>query len=334
MTNTSKLIAPALIGLAIFAFAPALAGENKGELDMVSHPGGNADAEKNNGNGETEKVPTPDTPPPHNGGGGEVVKVPTPDTPPPRDGGGGEVVKVPTPDTPPPPAPRPRPPRDRVILGDSGSRGDVVDYHQITCVVNGHVFQARSARECYRGSRSFDGGIGGGGGYGLGGGYAYKFGHGGGYGAEYGRGGVQVYRPRVRHPRVVVGGGFDGGYGYAPQPRIRYYRPASPAAMMQTERRIREGYYGNGAGYAMGGEAFGYGGGYNVQGGYGDGYVKHRKRGHKARHARRMRQHGGGYGYEQMQGGYGYGQAYEQGFSYDPGVVLHYGPTITKDGGY
>jgi hypothetical protein len=350
MTKTSKLVAPALIGLAIFAYAPAYAdgpGKNGDGTDIIvpapvilgtgtGNDGGGVEGEGGkNGGGETDK----------NGGGqGTVVQTSTSMGAPNSGGAGGDDKNGGNVDknggnTPPPPPP----PRGgngggkngggvRVVIGDRGSRGDVVDYHQITCVVNGRVFQARSTRECYRGSRSFDGGIGGGGGYGLGGGYAYKFSGHGRVGNDYGYGGRQVYRPRVRHPRVVVDGGFDGGYGYAPQPRIRYYRPASPAAVMQAERRRQRAEYAYGGSYEMdGGYGAGYaygGGGYGFQGdmGYSDGgeYVRQRKPARKARHARRNCNCSG---YGQMQGG-------GIGFSYDPGVVLHYGPTIVKDGGY
>jgi hypothetical protein len=352
MTKTSKLVAPALIGLAIFAYAPAYAdgpGKNGDGTDIIvpapvilgtgtGNDGGGVEGEGGkNGGGETDK----------NGGGqGTVVQTSTSMGAPNSGGAGGDDKNGGNVDknggnTPPPPPPPPPGGGNgggkngggvRVVIGDRGSRGDVVDYHQITCVVNGRVFQARSTRECYRGSRSFDGGIGGGGGYGLGGGYAYKFSGHGRVGNDYGYGGRQVYRPRVRHPRVVVDGGFDGGYGYAPQPRIRYYRPASPAAVMQAERRRQRAEYAYGGSYEMdGGYGAGYaygGGGYGFQGdmGYSDGgeYVRQRKPARKARHARRNCNCSG---YGQMQGG-------GIGFSYDPGVVLHYGPTIVKDGGY
>jgi hypothetical protein len=364
MTNTKKLIAPALIGLAIFAYAPAYAdgpGKNGDGTEVIVPPtntGGNGGDDKNGGGtggdgknggdtgGDTGGDGKNGGGTDNNGGGsqnGGAQGQPAAHGDGNPGGGGGDDKNGGN-----PPPPPPKPPGGggdgkngggiRVVIGDRGSRGDVVDYHQITCVVNGHVFQARSTRECYRGSRSFDGGIGGGGGYGIGGGYAYKFRGHGGYGDGYAQGGgVQVYRPRVRRPRVVVSGGFEGDYGYAPQPRVRYYRPASPAAVMQAERRRQRAEFSYGGGYDVQGgygAGYAYGGGYGYEGqmGYGEGggYVRQRKHARKVRHARR---HGAGYGNgRQMQGGYAYDGGI--GFSYDPGVVLHYGPTLTKDGGY
>lgn len=190
--------------------------------------------------------------------------------------------------------------------GDSWNYGAA----NITCVINGQIFRVRSTRECY-------------------------------VSVNYG-GQRQVYRGYKKSRRVMISGGvqggyaggkngggyaygggytYDGGYSYAPQPIIRYYKPASRAAVMQTERRARRaaraqmsyGFVAQG-GYAMqGGYAYGGGyqmqGGYAMQGGYGQKHRKHRR----VRYAQPM---------------------YMPAPAYDAGYVVHYGPTISKDGGY
>lgn len=149
--------------------------------------------------------------------------------------------------------------------GGGGGNGSSYEggYGVITCVVNGRVFKVRNIKDC-------------------------------------------TAKPRYRHYEVrktshkrrgVVSGELNygdcgcatgGGYVYAPQPVIRYYKPASRAAIMQAQKRE--------AAYA-----------YSYEGEY---VVKRKKH-------RRVR--------AQM-------PIYMP--SYDQGYVIHYGPTISKDGGY
>ena len=134
------------------------------------------------------------------------------------------------------------------------------------------------------------------------------------------------------------GGGYayGGGYGY-PQPVIRYYKPASNAAVMQAEKRARRAAqynYGGGYGYDNrgygGGYALNYGAGYNMQMGYGGSRhnVKRSHRKHRGQAYGMMGGNGGGYVY-----GGGYDAGYGAGFGYG-GTTIHYGPVMTKDGGY
>ncbi len=178
--------------------------------------------------------------------------------------------------------------------------------------------------ECYRLGGSLKRG-----GYG----YAHGYGYGvkshkrGGHGAAHVGGGMG-YGYSYSGGYAVGGGGYStgGGYGYEGQQRIIRYVPTSPAAAMQMERRARKGQaggYGTGGGYGYGGgyAVGGYGGGYSYGGGYGGDYgagygdsivVQPRK------HKRKKHVRYGGPMYP----------------SYDPGVVIHYGPVVTKGGAY
>jgi hypothetical protein len=87
-----------------------------------------------------------------------------------------------------------------------------------------------------------------------------------------------------------------------------------------------EGQYGVSGGYAFGGN-------YAANGnmGYGEGHQMHR-RGHHMWKSHRLHGHamggsGYGYGFGGQGGGCNCGD-------YDPGYVVHYGPTLSKDGGY
>ena len=142
----------------------------------------------------------------------------------------------------------------------------------------------------------------------------------------------------------VAGGGYAVGGGYAyQQPIVRYYKPASRAAVMQAERRARRAaqynYGGGGYGYDNGGFGGGYvmnygavyGGGYAVQMGYGNGHkAKHKNRRHRGQVQGMMGGNGVGYNYGV---GYGYDAGYGAGFGYG-GTVVHYGPVLSKSGGY
>ncbi len=94
-------------------------------------------------------------------------------------------------------------------------------------------------------------------------------------------------------------GGYQGGYsGYG------YYTTGSLAARIQAERRARA------YGLTDGGVYFG-----QDEGGYDQPRRPYKK-------LRRFH----GYGNDDMGG-------YEAGYTYNPGYVIHYGPTISKDGG-
>jgi hypothetical protein len=217
--------------------------------------------------------------------------------------------------------------------GNNGSYGSA----NITCIINGQLIRVRSARECYLGPQ---------------------------YG--YSQPQMPAYRPARISRQLMVSGGVQGGgyaygsgyayggggaYGYAPQPAVRYYQPASRAAMMQAEKRARRAARAQ-MGYA-------YGGGYAVQGGYagayagaygGNGYagayaMQGNGYGFAGAYAGGYAMQGNGFGGGMMMQGNGYGgkkhrkhhrarMAYGQQFNYDPGYVVHYGPTISKDGGY
>ena len=309
MKSNTKFIVPALIALSVFAYAPAFADgpDKNGEGDGIIIPtstdndgggveggdgknGGGDTGDGKNGGGDTTGGNTDngknggDSGDGKNGGGnGGVMHGGK------NGGGNGGGTKY-----------------HRNSGGDSWNYGAA----NITCVINGQIFRVRSTRECY-------------------------------VGVNYG-GQRQVYRGYKKSRRVMISGGvqggyaggkngggyaygggytYDSGYSYAPQPIIRYYKPASRAAVMQTERRARRaaraqmsyGFVAQG-GYAMqGGYAYGGGyqmqGGYAMQGGYGQKHRKHRR----VRYAQPM---------------------YMPAPAYDAGYVVHYGPTISKDGGY
>jgi hypothetical protein len=228
---------------------------------------------------------------------------------------------------------------------DNFGTGNGFRYRNIRCMVNGHRFYVRVRTECTQLRLTFGGGYGYGGGYAHGGGYAYSGGYhvntGGGYYVTKKRKGrrvrVLVQAPVYAPAPVYQGGGYvDDGYGYV-QPRvIRYYQPASRAAVMQQRKRAARaaraaaaaygaygydngGGYGYGAGIVVQGGGYGYGGGYATGGGYGYGDgtgYRVTKRGKK-----RLRR-GGGMTVIQPTN------------IYNPGVVYQYGPVMTKDGGY
>ena len=147
----------------------------------------------------------------------------------------------------------------------------------------------------------------------------------------------------------ATGGGYNYGGGYVyKQPLVRYYKPASRAAVMQAEKRARRAAqynYGAGYGYDNGGYAGsyvggygydngGYSAGYGAQMGYGEGFGGGRR--HKAKRGHRyqgqassvMGGYSAGYGV-----GYGYDAGFGAGFGYG-GTTIHYGPIMTKDGAY
>ena len=149
--------------------------------------------------------------------------------------------------------------------GGGGGNGSSYEggYGVITCVVNGRVFKVRNIKDCYAKPR-----------------YHH----------------YEVRKTSHKRSATVSGEmnygdcgcATGGGYIYEPQPVIRYYKPASRAAIMQAQKREA---------------AFGY----SYEGSY---VVKRKKH-------RRVR--------AQM-------PIYMP--SYDQGYVIHYGPTISKDGGY
>jgi hypothetical protein len=192
--------------------------------------------------------------------------------------------------------------------GATGDRGDSGDFRQIICVVDGQTFRVRSTNECYQVSRHRSSGN------------------------ENADGGddraPQAHRPRARHRHMVAGGSYRYNSGDAPQPRILYYRPASPAAVMQAERRRREAQYGYG-------DSYGFSGGYDMHG-YDAGYVYGMQQGYggsqgcdcRRKHVRKVR-HG-------RRHAIGYSQQFEQGygFDYDSGVSSQNGLIMMRDGGY
>ena len=188
----------------------------------------------------------------------------------------------------------------------------------ITCVVNGQVIPVRSVSECRYGRGYAQEGESYFGGYG-----SYRFGNGS--GGDFNRGAVARYHRRVTEYQPQDGFGYNG---YAAD---RYM--GSPAAVMQAQKRMHDGY-GNGSdgGYSAG---YYYGGDYGVPGNgsfhsggdyYGEGMPMRSRHHHRGHHLLRGYQMRGGYGYR-GQGGCDCG-------SYDPGYIVHYGPTISKDGGY
>ncbi len=226
-----------------------------------------------------------------------------------KNGAGDHVEIVKPPSTPTPPShdkngESPAPPSQPNNRASDNSRE--MGAANITCVVNGRVYRVRSVSECYVHPQ---------------------------YGSYQPR--VPAYRVKPKKNRRAAvagglsfgggysyGGGYGGGYVYAPQPIIRYYQPASPAAIMQAQKRARRaqafsysGGYALQDGYGYGQQGYGYGGGYAVQGGYdyGQGYVAPRKKNRKVRSNAPI---------------------YMPNYSYDPGYTIHYGPTIAKDGGY
>ncbi len=184
--------------------------------------------------------------------------------------------------------------------GGSGSSYDT-NSGVITCVINGRVFKVRDVRRCYVQPTYGD--------------YEIR--------PPVYKSHKKKYRRTMVSGDMTYGGGFaqgggysyGGGYGYEQQAIIRYYKPASRAAVMQQQKRARraatQAYaYGGGFGYEGG---YGYGGGYAVQGGYGyeGGNAVTRKK------LRRVRT-----------------QAPIYMPSYDQGYVVHYGPAMSKGGGY
>lgn len=152
---------------------------------------------------------------------------------------------------------------------------------------------------------------------------------------------------RVARQQIYVDGGmagqgydygYDGGYGGGfdgyTQPVVRYVKRPSRAAAMQQRRRaakLARRYYAeqNGYGYADAGYAQGdYYGGYNGSAyggyeGYGNGGAYHGqpRAVYRTKHRKKRRIVYADPGY-----GYGYGGGYGHG-----GVVVHYGPAISKN---
>ena len=225
-------------------------------------------------------------------------------------------------------------------FGGGSSAEDYSGRQTITCVVNGQLIPVRSVSECRYG-RGF-----------VHNGDSY-FG-----GGEFGS--QTHYRQRKvlhRQYRFDMGmpssRGFEGyntGYsfgfggkdagttGYGVRGSIFV---GSRAAVMQAQRRARESAYGlggesaygNDGGYAAG---YNFGAGYDQQGGdgYGIGYGRQDGDGlrrHHGRHTRHMHQHAFAGG---NMGGYNFGAGVGGCGCYNPGYVVHHGPTISKDGGY
>lgn len=303
-------------------------GANAGQTGDTTDPGVTIES-GNNAPDVTEH-------PADEGGGMDKSPDNTPpdNTPPnmPPGGGADNGKNEPPPQPPSPPTPSPRPNGGGGVSGGDGGFNQMA--RGFACYNGYQIIMVRDIREC---------------GFGI----QRRVAVGGGY---------RVQRPRARYAYnggYSVGGGFavgggyatGGGYGYAyPQPIVRYYKPASRAAVMQAQKRARRaaqysygaGYgYDNGGyaggGYAGGGYVGGYGydnggypAGYGAQMGYGEGYVGGRRLKAKRAHRRHAQAYGmmGGYN-----AGYGYDAGYGAGFGYG-GTTIHYGPVMTKDGAY
>jgi hypothetical protein len=141
----------------------------------------------------------------------------------------------------------------------------------------------------------------------------YAYGNSGGYDDDYVVRPRRERRVRVKAPRRVVVRQTEELYVHA-QPRVRYVAQPSRAAVQQAERRSRKaqrraayGYADDGYGYA--GDGYGYDG-------YGD-VVVERQVVRKKRHGKRRHR-----------------EIYAPAYTYDQGAVIHYGPTVTKNGTY
>jgi len=197
-----------------------------------------------------------------------------------------------------------------------GGGGGSNSPNTITCVINGRVVAIRSLHDCYYGQEYVSHGE------------SYFSGHG-----------------HYHHSHDLVGtdGSNGTGYGFDGYRQGGYgetHFVGSRAAVMQARRRSQEDY-GEAGDYQY---SHGYTVGYALEGGYGNGRgyvgsagysVSHHMR-HRRNHVRRGCLHHGysfganGYGYNYnfgAVGGCGCG-------TYNPGYVIHYGPTISKDGGY
>ena len=348
MFHSRKLIVPALLALGVFGAAPIVSGltgaiADGNQTNGVSaaglapdgsgdsknggtnkNDGGNGDTSKNGGgNGDTSK----------NGGGnggtnkngGDIGGGNRP-----SDGGGDNGGRGGNGHGRGGTGERDFP--SGFSFGGGSSAEDYSGRQTITCVVNGQLIPVRSVSECRYG-RGF-----------VHNGDSY-FG-GGGFGSQ------THYRQRKvlhRQYRFDMGmpssRGFEGyntGYsfgfggkdagatGYGVRGSIFV---GSRAAVMQAQRRARESAYGNDGGYAAGSN---FGAGYDQQGGdgYGIGYGRQDGDGlrrHHGRHTRHMHQHGFAGG---NMGDYNFGAGVGGCGCYNPGYVVHYGPTISKDGGY
>jgi hypothetical protein len=366
MTNKSNLVVPALIALGLFTFVPALAGNmNSDDPNATDPDGGTVVVSDPNttSNGQTDPVPDPEPDPILNTNEPQTMHEPTDVTDagddPQREnnnngmtGGGynysrghhpdgrgrggkgmaggeghgekngegdGKNGEVPPPVAPSPPAPRPQPPHN---FGSNSSDS----YHQITCIVNGRVFQVRSRTECFYARRNGNGGY-----HGQAGNYDNGTYHGN--GSYYGRGRYQGNGSHGGNGVYHRGGGYTYGgmIAYGGDGGVYF---GSPAARMQAAKRARRN----------GGYGYSYGGGYADQGGYGNGvgysddgygYSNNRNYGGNCNcgNGRDHKKHRRGHRMRFQSQDYGYNGG-SQGFTYDPGVVIHYGPTIAKDGGY
>ena len=303
-------------------------GKNNPPPGPVDGGGGAGGDDKNNpppgpvaGGGDDNNNPPPG---PVGGDGGDDKNNPPPQQQPPM-GGGNDGKNNPPPDggknNPPPqnPAPHPHYGSGKNNGGWDGGFGHMA--RRIACYNGYQILMVRDIRECGFGIQRR---------VAVGGGYRHQRAH-----VGYAYGGGYSY-----------GGGYANGGGYVhQQPIVRYYKPASRAAVMQAEKRARRaaqynygaGYGYDNGGYAGGGYAggyvggYGYGnGGYSAQMGYGEGLGGGHRHKAKRGHRRQGQAYGmmGGYG-----AGYGYDAGYGAGFGYG-GTTIHYGPIMTKDGAY
>lgn len=212
-----------------------------------------------------------------------------------------------------------------MAFGGGSGGGDYQNRHIITCVINGQLIPVRSVSECRYGPDVVHNGD------------------------SYFSGGGFVDPPRYVQRRVIRHR-FEANYGYVQQQRYVGHRGGyaggfggnvggygsgenvyvgSNAAIMQAQRRARE------SGYGVDG-SFDGSANYGNNGGYGAGYAYGEEQGygmprHHMRYAKRLRHHRQAHG---NMGGYRFGGDAGGCSCYDPGYVVHYGPTISKDGGY
>jgi hypothetical protein len=150
---------------------------------------------------------------------------------------------------------------------------------------------------------------------------------------------MQRRSPRHNHDAYcghLGGGNMGGGYGYEgnnegvyyiQQPQVIYYKKASRAAVMQQQKRQHKAMRMQmQMSYSNMGNSYAYAGAYAQEGGdYYDRPVRH-----KRKKMRRARRHVENYGYDS---GYSKNGGYNM-QGYNPGYVIHYGPTMSKGGGY
>ena len=293
-------LVPAIVALGLYVTTATWAGEDKNGGDTPTTENGDAGHDKNGGDekgGDGHDKNAGDN------GGKDNDDNDNDDKDDGKDNGdNGKGKNDPDVDEKPDPTIKPRPDKPRVIISHGGNSGgsstdDYGSRRNVRCVIGGYVYYVYRRHECGVRKMHMDSGY-------AHGGYAYDGGD------DY----VVVKRKygkrvRVRQQIVVEGGGY--GYVYAQPRRIRYYSPASPAAMMQAKKRARKA-----AAYAYEAGSYGYGEGVGYS--YGEGYADQQVV--VVRKARKLKKHRRRVVVQQPVMDYGY----------DDG----YGPIVTKGGNY